>query len=138
MSALGHKRTCAAHSPMSALPPIATAKADIRKRPCQLYLQKRTCAAHAPMSAMGQKRTSGPIVAPLHSQACESFFPLFGRLRHALKKDGRAFYRHSLTRTVNLPTPRLSRLSSSLHGERIVGWIKFSTHHTPQRKCGGV
>ena len=30
MSALGHKRTCAAHKPMSALPPIATAKADIR------------------------------------------------------------------------------------------------------------
>src|SRR5262249_52922906 len=29
MSALGHKRTCAVHQAMSALPPIATAKADI-------------------------------------------------------------------------------------------------------------
>jgi hypothetical protein len=31
MSALGHKRTYAVQQPMSALPPIATAKADIRK-----------------------------------------------------------------------------------------------------------
>jgi hypothetical protein len=29
MSALGQKRTCAVHKPMSALPPIATAKADM-------------------------------------------------------------------------------------------------------------
>jgi hypothetical protein len=29
MSALGHKRTYAVHKPMSALPPIATAKADM-------------------------------------------------------------------------------------------------------------
>ena len=29
MSALGHKQTCAVHQAMSALPPIATAKADI-------------------------------------------------------------------------------------------------------------
>src|SRR5690349_5860022 len=29
MSALGQKQTCAAHKPMSALPPIATGKADI-------------------------------------------------------------------------------------------------------------
>jgi hypothetical protein len=32
MSALGHKRTYAPQQAMSALPPIATAKADIRKR----------------------------------------------------------------------------------------------------------
>jgi hypothetical protein len=31
MSALGHKRTCASQKAMSALPPIATAKADIGK-----------------------------------------------------------------------------------------------------------
>jgi hypothetical protein len=30
MSALGQKQTCAMHQPMSALPPIATVKADIR------------------------------------------------------------------------------------------------------------
>src|SRR5262249_36897961 len=37
MSALGHKRTYAAHKLMSALPPIATAKADIGNRSCLLF-----------------------------------------------------------------------------------------------------
>src|SRR5512132_1872047 len=46
---------------MSALPPIATAKADIRKRPCPLYPQERTCAVQLQMSAKGQKRTSGQL-----------------------------------------------------------------------------
>src|SRR5262245_47712519 len=36
-SALGQKQTCALQNVMSALPPIATAKADIRNRPCLLY-----------------------------------------------------------------------------------------------------
>ena len=40
MSALGQKRTCTAHKLMSALPPIATAKAKFRKRPCLLYPPK--------------------------------------------------------------------------------------------------
>src|SRR5262245_5941578 len=57
MSALGHKRTCAMQKGMSALPPIATAKADIRKRSCLLYPRKRTCAVQRRMSAKGQKRT---------------------------------------------------------------------------------
>src|SRR5215470_7575549 len=57
MSALGQKQTCAAQEAMSALPPIATAKADIGKPSGLLYPQKRTCAAHYPMSALGQKRT---------------------------------------------------------------------------------
>src|SRR5262245_61463279 len=39
---------------MSALPPIATGKADIRKRSCPLYPRKRTCAVHQAMSALGQ------------------------------------------------------------------------------------
>src|SRR5262249_45380816 len=42
---------------MSALPPIATAKADIRNRSCPLCPQKRTCAVQLRMSALGQKRT---------------------------------------------------------------------------------
>src|SRR5262245_45751001 len=42
---------------MSALPPIATMKADIRNRSCPLYTRKRTCAVHQVMSALGQKRT---------------------------------------------------------------------------------
>src|SRR5262245_25518770 len=46
MSALGHKQTYALQKPMSALPLIATAKADIRKGACLLYPQKRTCAVH--------------------------------------------------------------------------------------------
>src|SRR4030095_8858924 len=44
MSALGHKRTYAVDKGMSALPPIATAKADFRTRSCLLYPRKRTCA----------------------------------------------------------------------------------------------
>jgi hypothetical protein len=42
---------------MSALHPIATAKAKFRKRQCLLYPQKRTCAVQEAMSAKGQKRT---------------------------------------------------------------------------------
>jgi len=45
MSALGQKRTYAVHQLMSALPPIATAKADFRKSSCLLYPRKRTCSA---------------------------------------------------------------------------------------------
>ena len=59
MSALGQKQTYAAHKLMSALPPIATTKADIRKWSCLLYPQERTCAVQSEMSAKGQKRTSG-------------------------------------------------------------------------------
>src|SRR5262245_12022340 len=44
MSAVGQKRTCEVHQPMSALPPIATAKADSRKGSCPLYPRKRTFA----------------------------------------------------------------------------------------------
>jgi len=55
MSALGQKQTYAAQQPMSALPPIASAKADSRKRSCPLY--KRTHAVQQRMSATGQKRT---------------------------------------------------------------------------------
>src|SRR5262249_54591788 len=61
MSALGHKQTYAVQQPMSALPPIATAKADFRTTSCLLYPQKRTCAVHQPMSALGQKRTSSTL-----------------------------------------------------------------------------
>src|SRR5215471_2754164 len=46
MSALGQKRTCAVQNAMSALPPIATAKANFRTRSCPLYTRKRTCALH--------------------------------------------------------------------------------------------
>src|SRR5262249_5266058 len=58
MSALGQKQTYALQKAMSALPPIATAKADIGKTSCLLYPRKRTCAAQLGMSALGQYRTS--------------------------------------------------------------------------------
>src|SRR5262245_14535664 len=41
MSALGQKQTCTMRKAMSALPPIATAKADIRESSCRLYPRKR-------------------------------------------------------------------------------------------------
>ena len=47
MSALGHKPTYAPQQAMSAVSPIAPAKADTRKRSCLLYSQKRTCALRA-------------------------------------------------------------------------------------------
>src|SRR5262245_7721960 len=58
------RRTCAVQNLMSALPPIATAKADIGKQSCLLYPQERTCAARWLMSALGQKRTF--VVAPVN------------------------------------------------------------------------
>jgi hypothetical protein len=54
MSALGHKQTYALHKLMSALPLIATAKADFRKSQCPLYPRKRTCAVQLEMSALCQ------------------------------------------------------------------------------------
>ena len=39
ISALGQKQTYAVHQPMSALPPIATANADFRKRPVCFTLE---------------------------------------------------------------------------------------------------
>jgi hypothetical protein len=75
MSALGQKRTFAVHKPMSALPPIATAKANSRKRSCPLYPRKRTCAVQLAMSALGQKRTSRPLFDHLVSA-------ILHRLRH--------------------------------------------------------
>jgi hypothetical protein len=57
MSALGQKQTYAVQQPMSALLPIATAKANSRNRPCPLYPQERTCAMQLRMSALGHKRT---------------------------------------------------------------------------------
>jgi hypothetical protein len=46
MSALGQKQTYALQQAMSALPPIATAKAKFRKRPGLLYPRKDACAVH--------------------------------------------------------------------------------------------
>jgi hypothetical protein len=68
MSALGQKRTCAVQEAMSALLPIATEKADIRKTSCLLYPRKQTCAVQLAMSAKGQKRTSSRLFDHLVTQ----------------------------------------------------------------------
>src|SRR5262249_18007445 len=49
--------TCSALA-LCALPPIATAKADSRKRSCLLHPRKQTCAVQEGMFALGQKRIS--------------------------------------------------------------------------------
>ena len=54
LSALGQKQTYAVQQPMSALPSIATAKADMCQWSCPLYAQKQTCAVQLGMSAVGQ------------------------------------------------------------------------------------
>jgi len=61
MSALGQKQTFAPQNTMSALPPIATVKADSRKRSCLLCSRKQTCAVQLTMSALGQKQTSSSL-----------------------------------------------------------------------------
>src|SRR5262245_5611097 len=55
-TARGHVRYALPQA-MSALPPIATAKADIPKRSCLLYPRKQTCAVQKGMSALRQKPT---------------------------------------------------------------------------------
>src|SRR5262249_21613899 len=67
MSALGQKQTSAMQNAMSALHPIATAKADIGKPACLLYPRKRTCAVELGMSALGQKRTHAAQQTNLYS-----------------------------------------------------------------------
>jgi len=57
MSALGQKQTCAPQKSMSALVPVATAKADMSLASCPLFPRKRTCALQSQMSAKGQKQT---------------------------------------------------------------------------------
>jgi hypothetical protein len=54
MSALGQKRTCAAHQPMSALPPIATAKADIvHSNSCPLWAKSGHDSRADPRGPLG-------------------------------------------------------------------------------------
>jgi len=62
MSALGQKQTCAPQKSMSALVPVATAKADMSLASCPLFPRKRTCALQSQMSAKGQKRTLSVVL----------------------------------------------------------------------------
>ena len=97
-----------------------------------------------PQSAFGVVALSLDVAGPPLSrrlfcqQVCESLFPLFGRLCHALKKDWRALYWNSCTGTINLPPPWLWRASASLNNKRVVGWVKFSAHHAPKSKRGSA
>jgi hypothetical protein len=62
MSALGQKRTYALQQAMSALHPIATAKADFCARLCPLYPRKRTFAVQLGMSAWTKSRHSQSLL----------------------------------------------------------------------------
>src|SRR5262245_34154216 len=62
MSALGQKQTCAVHQSMSALPPIATAKADSRERSCPLYPRKETSPSVIGISAKYTSRQRAKFV----------------------------------------------------------------------------
>jgi len=83
MSALGQKQTCALHQPMSALPPIATAKADIPQKACLLYPLKRTGAVQLGMSAMGHKQTlavqKGMSALPPKADSCSAPMSALGQ-----------------------------------------------------------
>jgi hypothetical protein len=69
-SALGHKRTCAVHQPMSALPPIATAKADSRKRPYGRFCVKPWRGDHAERSVGGPRYGAGALTSSLLFLRC--------------------------------------------------------------------
>ena len=60
MSTLGHKPAFRSAIVMSALPPIATAKADSRKRSCPLY----------PLKADILNGFVGPTLATISAQPC--------------------------------------------------------------------
>jgi hypothetical protein len=63
MSAMGHKPTYAAQKGMSALPPIATAKADSRKRSMSaLLLKADMCAAPADVGYGPKTDTACPML----------------------------------------------------------------------------
>jgi hypothetical protein len=76
MSALDQEPTYAVQQAMPALPPTATAKADIDNLPCLLYPRKQTCALQKQMSATGQWDTLGKKP----NDPVEGFrAPLFGK-----------------------------------------------------------
>ena len=72
MSASGQKQTCAVHQSMSALPTIATAKADSRERSCPLYPRKETspsvigisakCTSGSEQSSCGDKQNGNTLL----------------------------------------------------------------------------
>jgi hypothetical protein len=61
-------------------------------------------------------------------KASKGLFSLFGCLRHAFKKAGRAFYQPRATGAIDFPPPGLRKTPSSLHDERIIGRVKSFTH----------
>src|SRR5262249_16303812 len=122
MSALGQKQTCAVQPGMSALPLIATAKADSRRRSCLLYPQKRTCAAQQLMSALGQKRTHAV------QQLRLLFDPLVGagkhRRRHRKAERLGGFeidYQLVLGRSLHRQVGRLLALENALDSAELPG-----------------
>ena len=87
----------------------------------------------APITWENLPRTSSRFVILVSrglfgQEACKGLFSLFGCLRHACKKAGRAFYQPRTTGAIDFPPPGLRRTPSSLHDERIVGRVKSFTH----------
>src|SRR5215831_11913392 len=91
---------------MSALPPIATAKAKFRKRSCPLYPQKQTCAVRYAMSALGHKRT----LCRLRLGGCDGDSLLLTRIGDV---------RHRGALHVAFP-PQVVELRAAVHGAAIV------------------
>jgi hypothetical protein len=75
MSALGQKRTYAVHKGMSALPPIATAKADIRKTPGGCQASENTASTRD----VARAELRCVSLAPTHNivRRCSAFFGKF-------------------------------------------------------------
>ena len=62
MSALGQKRTCAVQKAMSAFPPIATAKADLRTRLLSVFTPESghvQCDSQCPLSPIADRNDVG-------------------------------------------------------------------------------
>src|SRR5262245_53581225 len=86
MSALGQKQTYTLQQAMSALHPIATAKATFRNRPCLLYPHVWTCAVQRPMRAFGAEVEVAGCFDRLMRPTCEAGpWPPSGRAYRTLQ-----------------------------------------------------
>jgi len=127
MSALGQKQTFRPFIAMSALHPKADIGGSIdlpRRRELKSLAESMALGAVAdPQAAPSQAHGMAILGRPFGR-----LFPLFGCFCHAFEKYRRAFYRRRLAGTINFPPPRLLRIPPPLHDERIVSWVKLSTH----------
>jgi hypothetical protein len=81
-----------------------------------------------PSSNLPQAERTGDLTLLVWLGSARGPFSRFDCLCHALEENGRAFYWRRFTGTINFPTPGLLGSPSSLHDERIIGWVKFFNH----------